>query len=358
MSDTEKDQLDPMTKGTHGDIEQHDGDIPVKTEDTGDSHFQSESSNESLEHVSPQEPFASHHSAQYPFVKLDQQQQMQQLFQHQMLQMQQQQHLHQQQQSGSNIPMDAFLSSISSGFPSPSMSPDLNVQQQQMAMAAAAAQAVSLNMASLRYPNGFPLMMPTGSLAPGHPSSTSPTDPSSTLSSCGTPVKMETASPSMGSFNYQNHPVDGGSKYPFGPIVSQQRINSHNHPGSPPTSPFMTEEDAQQQAMAMSPSLDMSALSQGSFHPSSFPKSLFKTPMNYAPSIRRDSIGSSMGSLTAGELAMLDKEKPFKCPYPGCEARFPRMYNLKSHSLCHTGMLFVCVCHMACNKVAHFAWKK
>jgi hypothetical protein len=34
-----------------------------------------------------------------------------------------------------------------------------------------------------------------------------------------------------------------------------------------------------------------------------------------------------------------EKEKPFECSYPGCEARFPRMYNLKSHMLCHTGML-------------------
>lgn len=34
----------------------------------------------------------------------------------------------------------------------------------------------------------------------------------------------------------------------------------------------------------------------------------------------------------------LEKEKPFQCTYPGCEARFPRMYNLKSHMLCHTGM--------------------
>ena len=33
-----------------------------------------------------------------------------------------------------------------------------------------------------------------------------------------------------------------------------------------------------------------------------------------------------------------EKEKPFACPHAGCEARFPRMYNLKSHILCHTGM--------------------
>ena len=33
----------------------------------------------------------------------------------------------------------------------------------------------------------------------------------------------------------------------------------------------------------------------------------------------------------------MEKEKPFQCTYPGCDARFPRMYNLKSHMLCHTG---------------------
>ena len=42
-------------------------------------------------------------------------------------------------------------------------------------------------------------------------------------------------------------------------------------------------------------------------------------------------------NLSPAEKLAMEKERPFKCTYPGCDARFPRMYNLKSHMLCHTG---------------------
>lgn len=46
---------------------------------------------------------------------------------------------------------------------------------------------------------------------------------------------------------------------------------------------------------------------------------------------------SSIARNLAG-MKNLEKDRPFQCSYPGCDARFPRMYNLKSHMLCHTGM--------------------
>ena len=51
----------------------------------------------------------------------------------------------------------------------------------------------------------------------------------------------------------------------------------------------------------------------------------------------------NISSVSARDLGgkNIEKEKPFQCSYPGCEARFPRMYNLKSHMLCHTGIYFV-----------------
>lgn len=55
---------------------------------------------------------------------------------------------------------------------------------------------------------------------------------------------------------------------------------------------------------------------------------------------KEENVCTSVDSPTRNVSGMknTEKEKPFQCTYPGCEARFPRMYNLKSHMLCHTGI--------------------
>ena len=66
--------------------------------------------------------------------------------------------------------------------------------------------------------------------------------------------------------------------------------------------------------------------------------------LNLIPERREEIIGSPAGDSQARNVMTmknLEKEKPFQCSYPGCEARFPRMYNLKSHMLCHTGNFLI-----------------
>ena len=98
-------------------------------------------------------------------------------------------------------------------------------------------------------------------------------------------------------------------------------------PSSPPSTPYLHE--------------NLHGLTSGMSVPGSLAiKSDFKgtnvdlkrEDMLVTPPMMSSSLMSS-----SSMMKPLEKEKPFKCNYPGCDARFPRMYNLKSHTLCHTG---------------------